>query len=63
METPPQSITAPFDTPGERSFQKQIWLYLALASALSWFMTILAIKLHAKEEFLNLEPRVPRLPP
>jgi uncharacterized protein len=61
METPPQNIAAPFDTPGEMPFQKQIWSYLALAFALSWFMTILAIKLHAKEEFLNFGTAGPAL--
>ena len=32
---------------------KQIAVFLALAFGLSWFITILAIKLHAREAFLN----------
>jgi len=47
----------PLGHPAEHSrdmpLRKQWWAYLAIAFSLSWSMTILAIKLHAKEEFLN----------
>jgi membrane protease YdiL (CAAX protease family) len=40
---------------------KQIWAFLALAFALSWCMTFLAIKLHTREEFLNFGTAGPAL--
>jgi hypothetical protein len=43
------------------SLKRQVATYLALAFGLSWLMTILAIKLHAREEFLNFGTAGPAL--
>ena len=43
------------------ALKRQVATYLALAFGLSWLMTMLAIKLHAREEFLNFGTGGPAL--
>jgi uncharacterized protein len=43
----------PSATPRDRSVTADVWIYLVLAFSFSWAAWILAIKLHAREEFLS----------
>jgi hypothetical protein len=61
LETVQQEITGPPRDSNEVPLKKQAAAYLALAFGLSWLMTILAIKLHAREEFLNFGAAGPAL--
>jgi hypothetical protein len=45
METKPERAS--------RYARTDVWAYITLAFAFSWIAWILAIKLHAREEFLN----------
>jgi hypothetical protein len=53
MDTRSQRLATPIESSNEVPFARQAWVYVAIAFGLSWSMTILGIKLHAKEEFLN----------
>jgi CAAX protease family protein len=53
MDTLRQRLATPIENSSETPLAMQAWAYVAIAFGLSWSMTILAIKLHAKEEFLN----------
>jgi membrane protease YdiL (CAAX protease family) len=61
MENAQQAIAGPLENFDEMPLSKQVAAYLVLAFGLSWLMTILAIKLHAREEFLNFGTAGPAL--